>query len=179
MADKADKNTKVLDAPEAETSEAPAAAKPSFDFNSLNSLAVVSLATAVTGFGAVAGVITGHIALKQISTTKQSGRGLALAGLITGYVFVGLGIAGFLASAFARTRGYDMDHMGGFGQQFGDQNMQGFQQHFGNSQMPGFDQQFDGGQQQRGGMDDMGGQMGWGNVDVNPNQDATPTPSTN
>jgi hypothetical protein len=172
----ADKTEKVADAP-----KAPAAAKAPkarFDFTSLNSLAVVSLATAVTGFGAVAGVITGHIALKQIQDTKQSGRGLALAGLITGYVFVGLGIAGFLAGAWARGRGYEFgDHMGQRGLvPFGDQNgMMNFDQN--GSQMGGH---MDG--SQMGGrmddmMDDMGGQMGWGNVDVNPDQNATPTPT--
>ena len=78
----------VVYVPEAET---PVAAVEGFDPTKLNTLSVVSLATAVTGFGAVAGVITGHFSLAQIRRTGQKGRGLALAGLITGYV----GIAGF------------------------------------------------------------------------------------
>lgn len=57
----------------------------------LNTLAVVSIATSATGFGALAGVITGHVALSQIKHTSQKGRGLAIAGLVAGYV----GLAGF------------------------------------------------------------------------------------
>jgi len=38
------------------------------------------------GAFALAGVICSHIAMKQISTRKESGRGLALTGIITGYV---------------------------------------------------------------------------------------------
>ena len=54
-----------------------------FDLTKLNNLAVVSLATAVTGFGAVAGIITGHIALAQIKKTGEAGRPAALAGVAT------------------------------------------------------------------------------------------------
>lgn len=71
-----------------------------FDLNSLNTLSVVSLATAVTGFGAVAAVITGHIALAQLKTDNRSGRGLAIAGLVVGYAFVALAIFGGIARAF-------------------------------------------------------------------------------
>jgi hypothetical protein len=59
-----------------------------FNFNSLNTLAVVSLATALTSIGAVAAVITGHIALAQLKTEPKSGRALALAGLIVGYATI-------------------------------------------------------------------------------------------
>ena len=59
----------------------PVATKRHFDFTSLNTLAVVSLASAVTGFGALAGIITGHISLAQLKHSGQSGRGLAIAGL--------------------------------------------------------------------------------------------------
>ncbi len=75
-----------------------AEANSKFNFNSLNTLAVVSLATALTSIGAVAAVITGHIALAQLKTEPKSGRGLALAGLIVGYatiafwVFAGIGL---------------------------------------------------------------------------------------
>jgi hypothetical protein len=68
------------------------APKKHFDFTSLNTLAVVSLATAVTGFGAIAGIITGHIALAQIKHSGQSGRGLAIAGLAVGYAGIALGL---------------------------------------------------------------------------------------
>ncbi|MEY4367395.1 MAG: hypothetical protein RLZ28_810 [Actinomycetota bacterium] len=58
----------------------------------LNTLAVVSIATSATGFGAVAGIITGHVALSQIRHTAQKGKGLAIAGLVAGYA----GLAGFI-----------------------------------------------------------------------------------
>jgi hypothetical protein len=70
----------------------PVAPKKHFDYSSLNTLAVVSLATAVTGFGAVAGIITGHIALAQLKHSGQSGRGLAIAGLAVGYAGIALGL---------------------------------------------------------------------------------------
>ena len=99
--------------------ETAAAPKQRFNFNNLNTLSVVSLATSVTGFGALAGVITGHIALAQIKKSGASGRALAIAGLVVGYatiafwafsslVWVGLALKGFGA-------GYGMmgwDYMG-------------------------------------------------------------------
>ncbi|TIH38975.1 DUF4190 domain-containing protein [Subtercola vilae] len=63
-----------------------AAPAPSND--KYNVLAIVSLVTAF--FVSLAAVITGHIALSQIKKTGEKGRGLALAGLILGY----LGILG-------------------------------------------------------------------------------------
>ena len=114
-----------------------------FDLTQLNTLAVVSLATAVTGFGAVAGVITGHIALSQIKRTGEAGRSAAIAGVVLGYAFVGLGIAMAVAGAFMRTRGYELDHRGGFqpdgmmGGQFGHMHMD--DDHFGKGGMMDFD----------------------------------------
>lgn len=63
-----------------------------YDFTSLNSLAVVSIASAVTGFGAAAAVITGHVSLAQIKKSGQAGRGLAIAGIAAGYTVIGLWI---------------------------------------------------------------------------------------
>jgi uncharacterized protein with PQ loop repeat len=63
-----------------------------FDWRSLNSLAVVSLATALTSVGAVAAIITGHIALAQIKRSDQNGRKLAITGVSIGYVTIGLWI---------------------------------------------------------------------------------------
>lgn len=52
-----------------------------------NTLAIVSL---VTGFCcSIAAVITGHIALGQIRRTGEAGRGLAITGLVLGYVSLG------------------------------------------------------------------------------------------
>ena len=50
-----------------------------------NVLAIVSLVTSLIGIGIV-GIITGHIARRQIRRTGESGDGIALAGLIIGYV---------------------------------------------------------------------------------------------
>lgn len=50
-----------------------------------NTLAIVSLVTSILGIGIV-GIITGHISLSQIKKTHEQGHGLALAGLILGYI---------------------------------------------------------------------------------------------
>ena len=129
-----------------EAAEAPKA-KAHFDFNKLNTLAVVSLATAVTGFGAVAAIITGHISLAQIKKSKESGRPLALVGLIVGYVGVALWLLGGIGMGIARiflNQRYGMEFGGGMG---------------------GFDGGFMGGHMgDRGGFDgdDRGGMMGNG-----------------
>ena len=86
-----------------------------FDFTSLNTLAVVSIASALTSIGAVAAIITGHVALTQIKQSGESGRGLALAGTIIGYVTIALWVLGSIALAVAGAylRGkYGMDDMG-------------------------------------------------------------------
>jgi peptidyl-prolyl cis-trans isomerase B (cyclophilin B) len=38
----------------------------------------------------VLGIVFGHVALSQIRRTGEQGRGLAIAGLVIGYAFVGL-----------------------------------------------------------------------------------------
>jgi hypothetical protein len=84
------------------------APKRHFDFTSLNTLSVVSLATAVTGFGALAGIITGHISLAQLKHSGQSGRGLAIAGLALGYATIGFWIVAGIGMALLRFRyGFD------------------------------------------------------------------------
>lgn len=59
-----------------------------------------------------AAVITGHIALSQIKRTGETGRGMALAGLIIGYVGVGVFLLFFIVwlVLFATI----MSHTGGF-----------------------------------------------------------------
>ena len=113
-----EKNEKI------EAAEAPKA-KAHFDFTKLNTLAVVSLATAVTGFGSVAAVITGHISLAQLKKSNESGRGLALTGMILGYVGIAVWVLGGIGMAIARifiNQRYGVDlggpmggHMGGRG----------------------------------------------------------------
>ncbi|MDN4597252.1 DUF4190 domain-containing protein [Leifsonia virtsii] len=51
-----------------------------------NVLAIISLIGAFVF--PLAGVICGHIALSQIKRTGENGRGLAIAGLIIGYVYI-------------------------------------------------------------------------------------------
>jgi hypothetical protein len=113
--------------------EIKATEKAGFDFTKLNTLSVVSLATSVTGFGALAGVITGHIALSQIKKSNEGGRPMAIAGLVVGYAFIGLGIAAtaarvIMAAKYGMHFGDDMmgpqyreDEHGGMWGGFGDQ----------------------------------------------------------
>lgn len=63
-----------------------------------NGLAITSLVSSIAAFvvlpfiASIVGVITGHIALKQLRTSGENGRGMALAGVIVGWV----GVAGGL-----------------------------------------------------------------------------------
>lgn len=59
-----------------------------------NTLAIISLVLAF--IISIGGIICGHIALSQIKRTGEGGRGLALAGLIIGYVFTGFWVLYFL-----------------------------------------------------------------------------------
>jgi Domain of unknown function (DUF4190) len=66
-----------------------------------NTLSIVALVTSLLGIG-LAGIICGHIALSQIKRTREQGYGMALAGLIIGYVSVaaiGLFVIGLIAVA--------------------------------------------------------------------------------
>jgi uncharacterized protein YacL len=54
-----------------------------------NTLAIISLVLAF--FISLGAIITGHIALSQIKRTGESGRGLAIAGLVLGYIGFVLG----------------------------------------------------------------------------------------
>ncbi len=55
---------------------------------------VCSLATFVAcGIGSILGIVFGHIARSQIKRTGEDGAGMALAGLIIGYVCLGLAVA--------------------------------------------------------------------------------------
>jgi hypothetical protein len=57
-----------------------------FDVRSLNTLSVVSLASALTGIGSLMAIITGHVALAQIKRSQENGRSLAIIGTILGYL---------------------------------------------------------------------------------------------
>jgi hypothetical protein len=156
MADKESKATPAEATPE-NVVEAPVK-KRSIDLTKFNTLAVVSLATAVTGFGAVAGVITGHVALSQLKRTDERGRGLAIAGVIIGYASLGFFVVASIAGAVLRLRGIHIgDGMG--------------QGHFGQGQGQfGPDDQMNGFGHMQGGhdMDDKG--MGHGGMNGGPGQ---------
>jgi len=77
-----------------------------------NTLAILSLIGSILGFvwilpivGSLAGAIMGHISLGQLKQSGEKGRGLALAGVIVGWVGLGLLILGVLAffAIFAAT----------------------------------------------------------------------------
>ncbi|WP_104165689.1 DUF4190 domain-containing protein [Cryobacterium sp. N22] len=59
-----------------------------------NVLAIISLVSAF--FVSLAAVICGHIALSQIKRTGEKGRGLAIAGLVLGYLGLIAGLIFFL-----------------------------------------------------------------------------------
>ncbi|MFM2019524.1 MAG: hypothetical protein RL718_105 [Actinomycetota bacterium] len=66
--------------------EATPTPKKKFDFKSLNTLAVVSLAAGVSGVGALIAVITGHISLAQLRDSGEKGKALAVTGTVLGYL---------------------------------------------------------------------------------------------
>jgi hypothetical protein len=66
--------------------EATPTQKKKFDFKSLNTLAVVSLAAGVSGVGALIAVITGHISLAQLRDSGEKGKALAITGTVLGYL---------------------------------------------------------------------------------------------
>ncbi|MGY4858013.1 DUF4190 domain-containing protein [Cryobacterium sp. AP23] len=74
-----------------------------------NVLAIISLVSAF--FVSLAAIICGHIALSQIKKTGERGRGLAIAGLVLGYLGIIAGIIIFvvliLAWIAAINSGYD------------------------------------------------------------------------
>lgn len=67
-----------------------------------NTLAIISLVASIAGIvilwgiGSIGGVICGHISLSQIKKTGEQGRGMAVAGLIIGYVGIALAIIGVI-----------------------------------------------------------------------------------
>ncbi|MFS0867628.1 DUF4190 domain-containing protein [Microbacterium sp. 179-B 1A2 NHS] len=67
-----------------------------------NALSIISLVAAITGLtffpfiGSIVGIVTGHMSLKQLRTSGEKGRGMALAGTIIGYVSLGLVVLGVI-----------------------------------------------------------------------------------
>ncbi len=77
-----------------------AAGYPGSGTGPTNGLAIVSLVLSILGLffyvTAIGGVICGHIARRQIREGHESGDGLALGGLIVGYIILGLGLLFFV-----------------------------------------------------------------------------------
>ena len=125
--DKIEEAVYETEAPKGKKAAKPAPRREKYDFTNLNTLAVVSIASAVSGFGAAAAVITGHVSLAQIKKSGQAGRGLAIAGIAAGYTVIGLWILsslGFLALTIWGAR--HGAPVGGFGRVQGGNGMMGF-----------------------------------------------------
>ena len=89
-------------------------AKNKFDYTKLNTLAVVSLASAISLFGAPAAVLTGHLSLAQLKESKEKGRWMAITGLVLGYVGIALAVIFTVVNIVLKARhgmGFDDDHM--------------------------------------------------------------------
>lgn len=69
-----------------------AQATQKYDYSKLNNLAVVSLASALTLFGAPAALLTGFLALAQIKQTEQKGRWMAITGISLAFAAIALAI---------------------------------------------------------------------------------------
>lgn len=64
--------------------------------NKTNGLAIAALVSSF--FISIVGIILGHIALNQIKRTGEGGRGLAIAGLVIGYLGLLAGIIVVIAT---------------------------------------------------------------------------------
>ena len=73
------------------TSPTPYAAAPAPVARRTNILAIISLVVSIVGF-TIVGIVLGFIALSQIKKTGENGRGLAIAGVVIGFVELVLGI---------------------------------------------------------------------------------------
>lgn len=71
---------------------APASAKT-------NGLAIAALVSSF--FISLLGIILGHIALNQIKTTGEGGRGLAIAALVIGYASIAVALIAFVVIGVA------------------------------------------------------------------------------
>jgi len=70
-----------------------------------NGMAVASFVLSLVLCNVLA-IIFGHIALNQIARTGEAGRGLALAGLIIGYISLGIGVLIFFSALGSTNTGY-------------------------------------------------------------------------
>jgi hypothetical protein len=107
----------------AETAAIP---KKKFDFTSLNTLAVVSLASGISIVGALVAVITGHIALAQIRKSGETGKALAVTGTVLGYIH----LAGWIIFSLLAVVSTALIYSGFTGLQPGGPGFMGFREGF-------------------------------------------------
>jgi len=89
-------------------SYAPQGYAPGYAPARTNVMAIISLVASIAGLtivpliGSIVGTILGHMALKQVRTSGEAGRGMALAGTIVGWVGIGFCVlvAGFFIVAW-------------------------------------------------------------------------------
>src|SRR5262245_13274649 len=85
-----------------------------------NTLAIVRLVLGIASYfalpliGAIAAVVTGHLARGQIRRTGEDGAGLALAGLVLGYIHIALAAIGIaiLVVVLIAVGGYVLSRQG-------------------------------------------------------------------
>ncbi len=51
--------------------------------------------------GSILAVVLGHVALHQIQASRETGRGMAIAGLVLGYIGIGAGILAIVVATAA------------------------------------------------------------------------------
>lgn len=84
-------------------SGAPASTQP-FAAQPTNGMAVTALVLGLLGFGIIAAIF-GHIALSQITRNPaQSGRGMAIAGLVLGYLVAAVVVIWLILALFVLTQ---------------------------------------------------------------------------
>ena len=79
-----------------------------------NTLAIVALVCSV--LFAPLGIVFGHMSLSQIKRTGEEGRGLAIAGLVMGYLFTAVIVV--VVAATAALSVWAVNHAGGIGETF-------------------------------------------------------------
>ena len=72
----------------------PAPYAPPYGPPKTNVLAIIAFVAAFVV--PIAAIVLGHISVSQLRTSGEQGRGLAIAGLVVGYVFTAIGVLFFI-----------------------------------------------------------------------------------
>ncbi|MFV0374885.1 DUF4190 domain-containing protein [Microbacterium sp.] len=77
---------------------------PGYAAPKTNVLAIISMIASILGFimilpviGSLAGAIMGHISLNQLKSSGENGRGMALTGVILGWIGLALAVIGLIS----------------------------------------------------------------------------------